>query len=245
MIKKLALFLLNLLILVIGVLWYLSEKGYEPLVVITGSIISLLSFLGVFSSSFDDVSTAILKMRNSKGGIDSQKISSSVIGLSKQFDYFVFYAKKTIIYVTSVLIIIAAFQALTVSSALKEMTSDEIVEQLDSSLPEDLWKKNPDDAVVLLFVYKSFNSKYSLFFILLALFVIMMHIFFIDVVNRFAYSSFSKKLSFIKNDGDFIKECRDINSELIHYEFKNKDIPEMLRLSISQAFSNLYLNNIK
>ncbi len=247
MIKKLILFSLNLLILVIGVLWYFSEKSYEPLIVITGSIISLLSFSGVFSSSFDELSEIILDATNTHENI-SNRMSIDIINSSKKFDSFVFYIKRITSYLTSILIIVSIFQISIVSSELNKIPNNEVIKQLEIYSPEqpnEIKKEDHNYHRSLLFFMKLFDSKYSLLFIILSLFTIMMHMLFLDMINRFIYSSYAKKLDSIRDEDQFIKECKDINSALLHYEFKNKDIPEMLRLSITQAFSDFYLNNIK
>ncbi len=246
MFKKLTLLSLNIIILIIGVLWYLSDKGYEPLIVITGSFVSLLSFSGVLVDGFDDISQVILKLTNKNSLSGNTELSNEIINSSKKFDSYTFYIKKTTSYITSALIIIALFQTAIVSSELREMTNDQIITQIEQTNPgyTEIIKDN-SDAVIYLFAHKAFNNKYSIIFLLLSLFSIIMHIFLFDLINRFIYNSYSKMLGAIKDDDKFIRECRDINSELIHYRFKNSDIPEMLRLSITQAFSNLYLNNIK
>lgn len=247
MIKKIVLFLLNLLILVIGILWYFSDKSYEPLIVITGSIISLLSFSGVFWGGFDSLSKVILKATNAQNNINN-KISTDITSSSKKFDSFVFYIKKITSYSTSILIIISVFQISIVSPEINRMSNDDIARELEYYSSKQLNIIKKEDAGynrTLLYFVKLFDNRHSLLFITAALFTIMMHMFFLDMINRFIYSSYSKRLSRIEDENQFLKECKDINSTLMHHNFKNKEIPEMLKLAITQVFSNLYLNNIK
>lgn len=249
MAKNLIIFLLGILTLIVGVLWYLADRGYEPLALIITSLIALLSKSGLFSDGVDDLSKTILKIINTnKEHINNKEVSNDVVTSSKSFDSLLYYIKRTASYITSFLFIITFMYIAMFIADVKDIPNSQIITQLEENRPLDMQTTNKEsefDVKSLYFLDKVWRNEYTPAFLLVSFITFFVQVVFIDIANRSMYNLLLKKLGTIKESKEFMDECHNINAEFIHYDFKNPHIPDMLKLAIAQVFSNIHLHNIK
>ena len=151
-------------------------------------------------------------------------------------------------YITAFLFIVVFIYISIFIAEVKNIPNSQIISQLEESRPSDLQTTNKEsefDVKSLYFIDKAWRNEYTPTLLLTSFIVFLIQTVFIDIANRSMYNLFLKKLGTIKDSKEFMNECQNINSEFIHYDFKNEYIANILKLAIAQAFSNIHLHNIK
>ena len=234
---------LSLGMLTVGFLWYLAEKGYEPIVVMITALISLVSSLFIFSPNFKNQST---REKEGYKSTDPRQISKELIISSKKYDNVFSLVKSTISTIAAILSLITFFYITIFILEIKDLP----VENLSSKLINDQFVTSEYSETMSTYEiwFQSFiltlreNSFFNTFFA--AAIVLLFAGMAPNFLRSYVLKKYKVKIQQITESSAFIKECENINQNLMHHEFKNKDSPELLKLSIIQAFANIHLKHL-